>query len=47
MKFLLILVLGLFSIQTYAKKCADFSSQKQAQSWYEERKNQDKQAGKV
>jgi len=38
MKFLLILVLGLFSIQTYAKKCAAFSTQKQAQSWYEQRK---------
>lgn len=38
MKFLLILVLGLTSIQVYAKKCADFSSQKEAQSWYEQRK---------
>ena len=38
MKFLLILVLGLFSIQTYAKKCADFSTQQQAQKWYEQRK---------
>lgn len=38
MKFLLILVLGFFSIQTYAKKCADFSNQKQAQAWYEQRK---------
>ena len=38
MKFLLILVLGFTSIQVYAKKCADFSSQKQAQAWYEQRK---------
>ena len=38
MKFLLILVLGLISIQTYAKKCADFSTQKEAQVWYEQRK---------
>lgn len=38
MKFLLILVLGLMSIQVYAKKCADFSSQKQAQAWYEQLK---------
>ena len=38
MKFLLILVLGLTSIQVYAKKCADFSTQQQAQKWYEQRK---------
>lgn len=38
MKFLLILVLGFTSIQVYSKKCAYFSSQKQAQSWYEQRK---------
>ena len=38
MKFLLILVLGLFSIQKKKKKCADFSTQKQAQAWYEQRK---------
>jgi hypothetical protein len=38
MKFLLILVLGFTSIQVYAKKCADFSTQKQAQAWYEQRK---------
>lgn len=38
MKFLLILVLGFTSIQVYAKKCADFSTQQQAQKWYEERK---------
>ena len=38
MKFLLILVLGFTSIQVYAKKCADFSTQQQAQKWYEQRK---------
>lgn len=38
MKFLLILALGLMSIQVYAKKCADFSTQKEAQVWYEQRK---------
>ena len=38
MKFLLIVVLGFTSIQVYAKKCADFSTQKQAQAWYEQRK---------
>ena len=38
MKFLLILILGLTSIKVYAKKCADFSTQKQAQAWYEQRK---------
>nr|WP_279053191.1 excalibur calcium-binding domain-containing protein [Acinetobacter tandoii] len=38
MKILIILVLGLSSIQVYAKKCADFSTQKQAQAWYEQRK---------
>jgi len=38
MKISLILVLGFFSIQTYAKKCADFSTQKEAQAWYEQRK---------
>ena len=38
MKFLLILALGLTSIQVYAKKCADFATQQQAQKWYEQRK---------
>ena len=38
MKFLLILVLGFTSIQVYAKTCADFSTQQQAQKWYEQRK---------
>ena len=38
MNFLLMLVLGLFYIQSYAKKCADFSTQQQAQKWYEQRK---------
>lgn len=38
MKFLLLLVLGLTTFQVYAKKCADFSTQKQAQDWYEQRK---------
>lgn len=38
MKILLILVLGFTSIQTYAKKCADFKTQKEAQAWYEQRK---------
>lgn len=38
MKFLLIFVLGFTSIQIYAKKCADFSTQQQAQKWYEQRK---------
>ncbi|WP_336951142.1 hypothetical protein [Acinetobacter sp. AS167] len=38
MKFLLILVLGFASIQSYAKKCADFKTQKEAQAWYEQRK---------
>ncbi|UJA04117.1 hypothetical protein F9230_07025 [Acinetobacter johnsonii] len=38
MKFLFILVLGFNSIQVYAKKCADFSTQQQAQKWYEQRK---------
>lgn len=47
MKFLLIFFLGFTSIQVYAKKCADFSTQQQAQKWYEQRKNQDKQAGKA
>ena len=36
MKFLLILVLGFTSIQVKTKKCADFSTQKQAQAWYEQ-----------
>jgi hypothetical protein len=39
MKFLIIVVLGLTSIQVYAKKCANFSTQQQAQKWYEQRKN--------
>lgn len=47
MKILIILVLGFTSIQVYAKKCADFSTQKEAQAWYEQRKNQDKQVGKI
>ncbi|QDK97348.1 excalibur calcium-binding domain-containing protein [Acinetobacter tandoii] len=38
MKILLVLVLTLTTIQVYAKKCADFSTQKQAQAWYEQRK---------
>ena len=38
MKFLLILVFGFTSIQVYAKKCADFSTQQLAQKWYEQRK---------
>lgn len=38
MKILLILVLALTTFQVYAKKCADFSTQKQAQDWYEQRK---------
>ena len=38
MKFLLILVLWFTSIQVYVKKCADFSTQQQAQKWYEQRK---------
>ncbi|MBC9229213.1 excalibur calcium-binding domain-containing protein [bacterium SPL81] len=38
MKFLLILVLGLTTLQVHAKKCADFGTQQEAQSWYEQRK---------
>jgi hypothetical protein len=38
MKILLFLVLGLTALQVYAKKCADFNTQKQAQDWYEQRK---------
>ena len=44
MKFLLLFVLGFTSLQVYAKKCADFNSQKQAQAWYEKRK-QSRQTG--
>lgn len=39
MKILLLIFFGFTSISVYAKKCADFSSQKEAQSWYEQRKN--------
>ncbi len=39
MKFLLILFVGFTSIQVYAQNCADFSTQKEAQAWYEQRKN--------
>lgn len=38
MKILLILILGLTTIQIYAKKCADFGTQKEAQAWYEQQK---------
>lgn len=38
MKILLYFIFGLIYFQTSAKKCADFSSQKEAQSWYEQRK---------
>ena len=38
MKILLILVLGFTTTQIYAKKCADFGTQHEAQSWYEQRK---------
>ncbi|MGE8539691.1 MAG: hypothetical protein ACN6NX_00220 [Acinetobacter sp.] len=27
-----------YSIQVYAKKCADFSTQQQEQKWYEQKK---------
>ncbi len=39
MKILLLIALGIISVPTYAKKCADFSTQKQAQAWYEQRKS--------
>ncbi|TGU85322.1 excalibur calcium-binding domain-containing protein [Acinetobacter pittii] len=38
MKYLLFASLVLMSVQPYAKKCADFVSQKQAQTWYEKQK---------
>lgn len=38
MKFILLIACSLISIQSYAKKCADFSTQKEAQTWYEQRK---------
>ncbi|MEN8392198.1 excalibur calcium-binding domain-containing protein [Acinetobacter indicus] len=38
MKFLLLIFLAFASVQSYAKKCADFSTQKEAQAWYEQRK---------
>ena len=34
-----VIYLTFFSIHSYAKKCADFNSQKQAQAWYEKQKN--------
>lgn len=38
MKYLLLGLLFLFPIHSYAKKCADFNTQKEAQAWYEKRK---------
>lgn len=37
-EILLILVLGFTSIYGYTKKCADFKTQKEAQTWYDQRK---------
>lgn len=39
MKFILLIAFSLISIQSFAKKCANFSTQKEAQAWYEQRKN--------
>ncbi|MDV4313440.1 excalibur calcium-binding domain-containing protein [Acinetobacter indicus] len=39
MKFILLIAFSFISIQSYAKKCANFSTQKEAQAWYEQRKN--------
>ncbi|WP_040331053.1 excalibur calcium-binding domain-containing protein [Acinetobacter rudis] len=38
MKYLLLSCLMLFPLTSYAKKCADFKTQKEAQDWYEKRK---------
>lgn len=38
MKFLIILAFGFTSIPAYAKKCADFKTHQEAQTWYEQRK---------
>lgn len=38
MKILILLFFGFTTIQVYAKKCADFSTQQEAQSWYEKRR---------
>nr|WP_314369977.1 excalibur calcium-binding domain-containing protein [uncultured Acinetobacter sp.] len=38
MKFVLLMLLILLPLSAYSKKCADFSTQQEAQSWYEQRK---------
>lgn len=38
MKYIIFILMGLLSSQSYAKKCADFGTQKEAQAWYEQRK---------
>ncbi|QER39245.1 excalibur calcium-binding domain-containing protein [Acinetobacter halotolerans] len=38
MKYITFILLALISVQSYAKKCADFTTQQEAQSWYEKRK---------
>ncbi|ENX01662.1 hypothetical protein F900_01422 [Acinetobacter modestus] len=38
MKIILAMLLVFMSLSTYAKKCTDFKTQKEAQAWYEQRK---------
>jgi len=42
MKYIVFILMGLLSFQSYAKKCADFKTQKEAQPWYEQRKKSGK-----
>lgn len=46
MKIIVLIILGLISIRIYAKKCADFSTQKEGHGT-NSAKNPDKQVGKV
>ncbi|MCY6411175.1 excalibur calcium-binding domain-containing protein [Acinetobacter sp. VNH17] len=41
MKLILSMLLMLIPLSIYAKKCADFGTQKEAQTWYEQRKKAD------
>lgn len=47
MKIIVLIILGLISIRIYAKKCADFSTQKKHRHGTNSAKNPDKQVGKV
>ena len=47
MKFILLIAFSFISIQSYAKKCANFSTQKKLKLGMSSVKIQDKQVGKV